>query len=198
MSTQINKRRYEKRRRAEQEAETRRRITVAAMELHGTIGPARTSLSAIADRAGVQRATLYRHFPDIQSLFAACSAHYGMLNPFPDPAPWAAIGDPDVRLRTALEELYAHWERVEPMMTNVIRDIPLIRGAEGAMQRRLDYLDATRDLLLKGRAGGRRRRVRAAIAHVLMFETWRSLVREQGLSRREAVELAAGMVDAAA
>src|SRR5512134_1449821 len=98
------KRRYRKRRRAALEEETRRRITEAAVELHGTIGPARTTVSAVADRAGVQRATVYRHFPDEESLFAACSAHWAMLNPPPDPGSWDEP-DPDRRLAVALEQL---------------------------------------------------------------------------------------------
>src|SRR5688572_8391494 len=95
---------YRKRRRAELEEQTRLRITEAAMELHGSIGPARTTVSAVADRAGVQRATVYRHFPDEESLFAACSSHWTAQNPRPDLAAWAETEDPDQRLRTALGE----------------------------------------------------------------------------------------------
>ena len=83
------KRRYRKRRRAELEDETRRRITEAAVELHGTVGPARTTISAVAERAGVQRATLYRHFPDEEALFDACSSHWAAQHPLPDLADWA-------------------------------------------------------------------------------------------------------------
>src|ERR1700730_7869849 len=90
---------YRKRRRAEQEDETRRRITEAAVKLHGTVGPAGTPIKGIAAEAGVQRGTVYRHFPDLDSLFMACSAHWASLNPPPDPASWSAIGDPDERLR---------------------------------------------------------------------------------------------------
>ena len=99
----VEKRRYEKKRRAELEAETRRRITETAVELHGTVGPARTSISAIAERAGVRRSTVYRHFPDEAALFDACSSHWAAANPVPDMAAWQAIEDPDKRLRTALE-----------------------------------------------------------------------------------------------
>src|SRR3954447_2484557 len=97
----VEKRKYEKKRRAELEEETRRRITETAVELHGTVGPARTSISAIAERAGVRRSTVYRHFPDEEALFHACSSHWANANPLPDPAPWEAIDDPDERLRTA-------------------------------------------------------------------------------------------------
>src|SRR5436190_10302006 len=93
---------YRKRRRAELEAHTRRRITESAAELHGTVGPARTSVSAVAERAGVRRSTVYRHFPDEAALFAACTSHWMAANPMPDPAGWAGIEDPDGRLRRAL------------------------------------------------------------------------------------------------
>src|SRR5918996_4055938 len=88
------KRPYRKRRRAELEDQTRLRITEAAVELHGRVGPARTTISAVADRAGVQRATVYRHFPDEDALFAACSGHWAAMNPSPDPSAWQAIRDP--------------------------------------------------------------------------------------------------------
>src|SRR5690349_19573030 len=121
-STQRNTRRYRKRRRAEHELETRRRITEATMKLHGTVGPARTTVSAIADEAGVQRATVYRHFPDDQSLFDACTAHFYGLHPRPDPDEWATIADPDERLRKALADLYAWYGEIEEMLSNTTRD----------------------------------------------------------------------------
>src|SRR3954452_1670164 len=103
MSVEIETtRRYRKRRRAEQEADTRRRITEAAVKLHGTVGPAKTTVSGIAREAGVQRATVYRHFPDEDAIYAACTSHYNALHPPPDLTAWASIDDPDVRLRTAL------------------------------------------------------------------------------------------------
>src|SRR5947209_12561564 len=96
------KRQYRKRRRAELEQRTRQRITESTVELHGTLGPARTSISAVAERAGVRRSTVYRHFPDEDALFAACSSHWRADNPAPDLGRWAAIQDPDERLRSAL------------------------------------------------------------------------------------------------
>src|SRR3954454_8539339 len=92
-------RRYQQRKRAESQAQTRRRIAEAALELHGTVGPARTTISAIAERAGVRRATVYRHFPDERTLFEACSGLFAAANPPPDPARWASIADPEERLR---------------------------------------------------------------------------------------------------
>ena len=115
---------YQLRKRAERQEETRRRIVEAAIDLHGTIGPARTSVSAIADRAGVQRHTYYRHFPDDRSLFMACSGLYMERNPLPDPEPWHEIRDPDERLRQG-SELYEYYEANEPMISNVMRDAEL-------------------------------------------------------------------------
>src|SRR5213592_4741836 len=110
MSTENSspRRRYEKRARATQEQETRLRIVEAALVLHGTVGPARTTISAIAERAGVRRATVYRHFPDERALFLGCSGTWQERHPVPDPATWAAIADPGARLEAALEALY-HW-----------------------------------------------------------------------------------------
>src|SRR2546421_563163 len=116
------KRPYRMKRRAESEARTRRRITESAVELHGTLGPSRTSISAVAERAGVRRSTVYRHFPDEPALFAACSAHWRAANPTPDVGRWAAIEDPGERLRRALEELYGYYRRTDGMLANLLRD----------------------------------------------------------------------------
>ncbi len=182
---------YRKRRRAEQEEETRLRITEAAVDLHGTLGPARTTISAVAERAGVQRATVYRHFPDEEALFGACSAHWAMQNPLPDPGAWSALADPDERLRLALSQTYAWFERVEPMLENLLRDAATVPAMRAPMEAAAAWFGIAADVLLRGRPerGRRRRLARAAIGHALAFETWRSLVRAQGLSREEAVEL---------
>src|SRR5215208_565498 len=117
---------YRKRRRAQLEAETRLRITEAAVDLHGSVGPARTTISAVADRAGVQRGTVYRHFPDEDALFDACSSHWMAQHPLPDPAAWAAIEDSDERLRTALQQIYEWYERGAYMLEQTTRDVPLV------------------------------------------------------------------------
>jgi AcrR family transcriptional regulator len=187
----VETRRYEKKRRAELEAETRRRITESAMELHGTVGPSRTSISAVAARAGVRRSTVYRHFPDETALFTACSTHFAETNPLPDLASWESIGDPDERLRVALDELYGYYRRTESMMDNLHRDevtMPVIRRMFTPFR---EYLSAASDTLARGRAarGRRRDELRAAIGHALSFTTWRSLTREQGLDDSQAGEL---------
>ena len=187
----VEKRRYEKKRRAELEAETRRRITETAVELHGTVGPAHTSISAIAERAGVRRSTVYRHFPDEAALFAACSSHWAAANPVPDMGAWAAIEDPDARLRTALDELYAYFRRNERMLENLLRDERLVPVVAERFAAYHGYIAAARDLLLQGREvrGRRRTEAQAAIGHALAFPTWLSLTRDQGLDDAQAADL---------
>lgn len=169
------------------------------MHLHELVGPAQTTVSAIAERAGVQRATVYRHFPDEEALVDACSAHWLASNAPPDPAKWAAISDPDERLRVALSELYAWFEQTEPMTEKLYRDAPLVPAIAARMQARAEGLEAMTELLLQGRRqrGARRMRVRAAIGHAIGFGTWRSLVREQSLGREDAIALMAKLVAAA-
>lgn len=193
-------REYRKRKRAESEAQTRQRITEATMHLHEKVGPAKTTVTAIADEAGVQRATVYRHFPDADALVDACSNHWLSLNPPPDPTPWIEIADPDERLRVALGEVYGWYAGTEDMVEKLVRDAPRVPAIAVRMQARLDAFDRIAELLMAGRGlrGARRKRVRAAIAHGLEFETWQSLVRRQGLSRAQAVELIAGTVACAA
>jgi AcrR family transcriptional regulator len=195
----VEKRRYEKKRRAELEAETRRRITETAVELHGTLGPARTSISAIAERAGVRRSTVYRHFPDEAALFDACSSHWAAANPVPDMTAWQSIEDPDNRLRTALEELYGYYGRTAQMMENLHRDeltVPLIAKRFAGYH---GYVAAMRDLMMRGRSvrGRRRNEARAAVGHALAYTTWRSLTSDQGLTDDQAVALMCAMVKGA-
>jgi AcrR family transcriptional regulator len=177
---------YQLKKRAQRQEATRRRIVEAAVDLHGTVGPARTSVSAIAERAGVQRHTYYRHFPEERSLFLACSGLYAERNPMPDPEPWRAIADPETRLRRGLGELYEYYERNEPMLSNVTRDAdvhPLT--AEIAALRSGPALARIREVLANGR---RSKRMLALLDVAIAFPTWRTLTREGGLDRREAVK----------
>jgi AcrR family transcriptional regulator len=193
------KRPYQTRLRAQLEDDTRRRITESAVELHGTVGPSRTTVSAVAEHAGVRRSTVYRHFPDETALFAACSAHWGAANPVPDLDRWAAIEDPDERLRTALEELYAYYRRTQGMLDNLLRDestVPTVKRLFGGFH---DYVAAARDTLMAGRhaRGLARQRSQAAIGHAVAFTTWRSLASEQELDDRQAADLMCRLVAAA-
>jgi AcrR family transcriptional regulator len=186
-------------RRAELEAQTRLRITESAVALHEELGPARTSISAVAERAGVRRSTVYRHFPDDEALFDACSSHFRAAHPPPDAGAWAAVADPAGRAETALRELYAFYRRTEGMYTSLLRDEPVVP----AVRRRLGdfhgYLHAVQDVLMAGRGlrGHAARRTRAAIGHAVAFPTWRSLARDQGLSDEEAAALMCALVETA-
>ena len=192
------KRKYELKKRAEQMGETRRRITEAAIDLHGTLGPSRTTLSAVAERAGVERRTLYRHFPTEADLFAACSADYFDAHPWPDLDSWSAIRDPQERLVRALDDLYAYYERTEPMFTNVLRDVDVLDFARDAMAPLDVYLDDATEILVSGRgARGRKRELlKGALRHALSFSTWHSLA-TNGIARTDAVKLSAGLVETA-
>ena len=155
-----SKRKYELKKRADDMADTRLRITEAAIDLHGSVGPSRTTMSAVAQRAGVERRTLYRHFPAEAHLFAACSTHYFATHPWPDLGNWRAIRDPQQRLERALDELYAYYERTEPMFSNVLRDAELVDFARDAMTPLHAYLEEAAEILTIGRrVRGRRRQL---------------------------------------
>jgi AcrR family transcriptional regulator len=191
---------YRMKRRAESQQETRLRITQSAVELHGTVGPSRTSMSAVAEHAGVRRSTVYRHFADEAALFDACTAHWAAANPPPDLGAWAKITDPDERMGVALRDLYAFYRRTAPMLDNLFRDettVPLVRERFAAFR---GYFEAARDTLMTGRGlrGGARRRTHAALGHAIAFSTWKSLAQEQRLDDTEAATLAHALVAAGA
>jgi AcrR family transcriptional regulator len=194
------KRPYRMQRRAELEEATRRRIAKSAAELHGTLGPSRTSISAVAERAGVRRSTVYRHFPDELALFTACTSHWMAANPVPDLERWETVEDPDERLRSALQELYAYYGRTERMMANLLRDEPNMPTVKRLFSGYRDYLAGARDTLMAGRRvrGRARQREQAAIGHALAFPTWCSLAREQELDDSAAADLMCRLVAASA
>ncbi|WP_217913979.1 TetR/AcrR family transcriptional regulator [Miltoncostaea marina] len=187
-------------RRAEQTARTRRRIVDAAVELHTTVGPARTTISAIAERAGVQRHTVYAHFPTEEALFGACSASWAERNPFPDPAGWAGIADPRERLAAALGALYAWYDRAGEELARVLADADRVPAMAAQAEEVAGQMGALADDLARGWGlrGRRRARLRAAVGHALALATWRDLVPGGGLRRDEAVALLVAMADAAA
>jgi AcrR family transcriptional regulator len=186
------KRKYEMKKRAGLQCETRRRIVEATVELHRTRGPAYTTISEIAQRAGVNRLTVYNHFPDVSDLLGACSRRWTEQHPRPDPTPWAEIRDPQERLRTALAEIYSYYARTEPMRANVLRDAETMPELAALLKGTfIPYLGALRELLAEGWEvrGEGRKRLLAALKLAIDFHTWRSLERESSLSREEAVEL---------
>jgi AcrR family transcriptional regulator len=189
-------RKYEMKRRAERMQETHRRITEAAVELHETVGPARTTVSAVADKAGVQRHTYYAHFPEIADLYRACTAHYLERNPLPDPSSWVQTPEPEERMRRALLEVYAYYSSTEAMMSNVLRDGQLDPRGQESMVMLYQHWSKMRDTIAEAfRASGERREeLLGAVALALDFQTWRTLVRQQGLDQDRAVGLMVGMV----
>lgn len=191
-------RRYELKKRADALEETRRRITEATVELHRTVGPVATRITDVAKKAGVQRVTVYNHFPDESSLMASCSAHWRALHPSPDPSAWLAIADPGARLRTGLGELYAWYRETEPMTANVLRDAETLPALRKIIDDGLGmYLARVQEILAKfpNLRGRRRERVKAAVRVAADFHTWRGLA---DLGDDEAAELAARLVEAAA
>jgi AcrR family transcriptional regulator len=192
-------RRYRLKARAARQEVTRQRIVEAAVHLHSTVGPAQTTLTAVAEHAGVSRPTLYSYFPDTATLFAACIAHGMAADPLPDPTAWLTIDPPEQRLRTALRELYAYYRRNEVLTANLVRDFeasPELRRFAEPMR---TTMRAMRDALVAawGRSG-RRVVLLAALEHALDFRAWHSLVQSQKLSDEEAVDLMSALVERAA
>jgi AcrR family transcriptional regulator len=182
-------RRYELKRRAERQERTRRRIAEAAVELHSTIGPARTTVSAVAARAGVERHTYYRHFPDEHSLRLACSGLHAERDPLPDPEPWVTVGDPIRRLRRGLTELYAYFGRNAALLANLARDAEIDPPTREIIAERMSpRLAEIRETLAAGVVEDGHRAASATLDLALEFHTWRSLVSGSGLSERHAVE----------
>lgn len=186
-------RKYTLRKRAKHQAETRQQIIDAAVELHGTVGPAQTSISAIAKRAGVQRVTVYDHFPDERAIFESCTSHYFTQYPPPDPTPWREIQDPAERLRAALTEIYAYHCNTEPMMALAYRDAeikPVMWDVEATRAQARHWQQIARELIESWDAPAEAQELlEAAIQHALDFQTWHSLIRHQSLDDAAAIEL---------
>ncbi len=189
----MERRRYTLRRRAESQAETRRRIVQAAVDLHRSVGPARTSISAVAERAGVQRHTVYRHFPEEADLFRSCREHFLGTSPPPEADRWRSYPPGPRRLRAGLGDLYAYFAQNREMVGNVLRDaelVPVGKGFRRAMERSAAVL-----------AAGWRVRDRGALRSALVLATdffvWRALADRGKLPARDAAELMTRMVRAA-
>jgi len=193
------KRIYRMKQRAESQEATRRRITESAVALHEQLGPSQTSMAAVAEHAGVQRSTLYRHFPDEAALFAACSAHWNAAHPRPEIEAWAEISDPAARLRRGLVDTYAWYRSTGTMLDRLIRDEHLVPAVGMRFGRFHHWLDDAHATLLAGRGlrGARKAGAGAAIRLALQFESWRALCREGGLADEAAAGVMAGLVEAA-
>jgi AcrR family transcriptional regulator len=183
---------YTMRARQETVEQTRLRITEATMRLHERVGPRATTVSAIADEAGVTRLTVYRHFPDDDALVMACSTHWGALHPRPDPARWVEIEDPLTRLKTALTETYAWNRTAAPMMTKILRDLDVMPAFVArflAQDEQARVATLAVGLPTQGRPG---QRIAAAITHALRLTTWQSLCVDGELDDGDAVDLMVG------
>jgi AcrR family transcriptional regulator len=193
------KRKYELKARAEAQEATRRRITEATVALHQEVGPARTTISEVAKRAGVQRLTVYNNFPDETSLLGACSAHYVADHPPPDSSSWASVADPARRTRAALAAVYAYYRETEPMTGNVMRDAQVMPALAAIVEAAyLPYVLGVRDDLAaaweRSRGGEPQARLRAVLGLALRFETWSALAHDEGMSDEDAADLMVDLV----
>jgi AcrR family transcriptional regulator len=195
---------YKLKKRAERQEETRLRITRATLELHETIGPSLTTISAIAQRAGVGRPTVYSHFPDELSLFKACTSLGQYENPPPDVGPWEQINDPERRLRIALSELYDYFRRTEGLWTNILRDqeMPYLKdnpNIREIMQPIFEHWERMKETLAAGweYPEGPSQPLLGAIGLALDFQTWKTMARKQGLTDEQALELMVRLVQCA-
>lgn len=185
---------YTKAKRAEKEAETRLRIVEATVDLHREVGPARTTIKMIAERAGVQRHTVYAHFPDDMDLHMACSGHHMERNPLPSPDAWSAQNDPDIRLRSALTELYGWYAQNAQLMASVLRDAEIHQPTRQVTELRAG---PGMHAIAESVSAGLGAKGQAALALAMSFYTWRTLVGEAGLKPAAAAGLMAAAVTGA-
>jgi AcrR family transcriptional regulator len=189
MATQ--KRRYELKARAEAQQETRARIAAAAAALHGEVGVAKTTVADIARRAGVQRLTVYNHFPDLHALLPACTEHWLTEHPQPDLEPAFALEDPAQRLQAVLTSLYGWYRETAPMQRRVLGERATVHELDAWMARSSDPMLA--ELATGLSAGFDRADAHALVALALDFWTWQRLD-GAGLDDRAAAELMTGVV----
>lgn len=192
----MKKRRYRLKQRAAQQQETRERIVDAAIALHEELGPAATTISALAGRAGVQRLTVYRHFATEQDILRACSTKWFREHPPPN-LPASSPGAPEARVRAILRSLYGYYRDTQGMWRSLYRDLGRIDALDEAMREFDDYLEAASDALLAAHASTPSKRMRATTRHAVRFSTWRSLD-EQGLDPRAMADLVCDWIWAAA
>lgn len=176
----MEKRPYRMRRRAESQDQTRGRILEAVLQLHEEVGPKATSISAIAERAGVQRLTVYRHFPNDEAVIRACSAEWIQRNPPPDPAQWQSLDDPDRRVRLALTAFYRYYAGTAAMMSPVHRDAPDMPAVQEALRGLAGLVETVANDLAGGFKGRRAKAQAAATLRLaLAFPTWEALQAQQ-------------------
>ena len=177
MTKRTKKRAYRLSARAESQAGTRQRIVEAAVALHEKLGPAHTPITAIAQRAGVTRLTLYRHFPDEAAIFAACTSHWGARHPLPDASLWDGIADPMARAVAALAAHYDYYAGTRGMWAVVYRDAPLVKPIQPALAHVDAHLTQLAESLASAfrRKGAMHRNLAATLRHALCYLNWASL-----------------------
>jgi AcrR family transcriptional regulator len=185
---------YTLKRRAEQQAETRRRIVEAAIDLHGSVGPALTTVSMVAERAGVQRHTFYAHFPDDRSLHLACSGQFFERDPLPDAGPWRTIEDRSERLRVGLRAIYGWYERNAQLVACVLRDAEHHALTREMAELRVGPSMAAYHEVLGAKLNAKQR---AVLYLALSYFTWRTLARESGLKPGAAVAVIVQAIECA-
>ena len=194
-----SRRRYRQGQRAATSAATRQRVVEATLALHQELGPASTTVSAIARRAGVPRMTVYRHFPDEESLFAACSGAYAVEHPPPDIG--AALSEPDPidRLRAVMATLFAYYRATEPMTAQLLRSAETHAPTRERMRPYRDLIEMVTGFLAPALAADQAHQhvVAAAVRHALAFATWQSLASDGRLTDEEVGDLLVGLVEAA-
>ena len=190
MFIQMKKRKYQQKRRADKAEETRNKIVEAAVKLHEELGPAHTSIKAIAEQAGVQRLTVYRHFPDEASLFRACTSHWLELHPPPAFSDWAEYDNPVDLTSRAIGDFYRYYRNTERMWTVAYRDVEEVDALHEPMAAVEAYVDQIRDELLSAWKVKTedKKNLSMTLRHCLRFSTWRSLKIEK-LSDKKMVEL---------
>ncbi|MDQ2943137.1 MAG: TetR/AcrR family transcriptional regulator [Candidatus Dormibacteraeota bacterium] len=191
---------YTLKRRADRMRDTHARIAKAAYELHCTVGPSNTTVSAISERAGVQRHTFYRHFPDVASLYQACVAHGMIAMPLPDPAAWDRVKDARARASLGLSELYAYYRLTESAWDHLVPDIPRIPALYEANKPFFAVFGEIRRVLGQpfGTTGRRKKNVEALVGLAIDFRNWQALARGQGMDDGEIARLWASLLGCAA
>lgn len=199
MFTEMTNRSYKLNERARAQAETRQRIVEAAVQLHEELGPRATTVSAIADRAGVQRLTVYRHFPDDAAMFHACTTHWNERNPAPDRALWVEETDPMARARAAVGAFAAYYRRTRGMWTVAYRDGPSIEALKEPMSHYADYIDAVANDIAEpfGATGEAKARIFETARMVLRFPVFDGLASD-GLDDEAITGLAMAWLQGAA
>jgi AcrR family transcriptional regulator len=190
----MTKRKYQLKRRAERQEETRQRILDATVALHERVGVPGTTISAVAEQAGVERLTVYRHFPDETALLTAATASYLEAHPPPDPEPWRDIADPEARLRIGLTAAYAYHRQTESLIGRLIQGLPYKPVICDALEGYSAYWVWVQQILSEGWDAPDPALIAAAIGHTLSFKTWHSFVRDLGVDQAQAIELMVGMV----